>query len=327
MAASIATRRQALAASVMVGGLARPALAAYPDRPIRWIVGYPPGGATDLVARLLGQSISTRIGQPVVIDNKPGAGSALGAEVLAKSAPDGYSVMNADNGTLIINPVVYHRLAYDPDRDFRPVSLCAGIHILLAVRADSPLRSASEYLARARAAAEPVPYASPGIGSPLHLAMERLARESGARLSHIPYRGMGPALNDVLAGSVGSIVIDYTTGAEMIRAGRIRALAVFSEARLANLPNVPTMAEQGLPGFAAGAWQGLIVPRATPDAAVERLSALLGEALAEPAVRARYEELGLDVPASDPATFARRWQADKAIWQPLIRSLGIKLDG
>ena len=320
------TRRHILAA-LAASAAVTPARAAYPEKPVKWIVGYPPGGATDVLARLLGQSLSARIGQPVVVDNRPGAGSSLGATALAKSPPDGYSMMSADNGTLIINPVIYRSLAYDPDRDFRPVGLYAGIHLLLAVRADSPVRSAAEYLDRARNPAEPVPYASPGIGSPLHLAMERLVREAKVHLNHVAYRGMAPALNDVLGGSIGSIVIDYTTGREMVLAGRIRALAVFSEKRLAALPDVPTMAEQGLPGFTAGAWQGVIVPRATPDAIVERLSNELTQVLAEPSVRARYAELGLDVPPSDPASFTQRWQSDKAIWQPLIRSLDIKLDG
>ena len=321
------TRRQLLAAGLALGAAATSARAAFPERPVQWIVGYPPGGNTDDLARLLGQSMSARIGQPVIIDNRAGAGSALAAAALARSEPDGYSIMSADNGTLIINPVIYRSLAYDPDRDFRPVGLYADIHLLLAVRADSPVRSAAEYLERARNPADPVPYASPGIGSPLHLAMERLAREAKVHLNHVAYRGMAPALNDVLGGSVGSIVIDYTTGREMVQAGRIRALAVFSEKRLAALPDVPTMAEQGVPGFTAGAWQGVIAPRATPDAIVERLSSELTQVLAEPSVRARYAELGLDVPPSDPASFAQRWQSDKAIWQPLIRSLDIKLDG
>jgi tripartite-type tricarboxylate transporter receptor subunit TctC len=157
--------------------------------------------------------------------------------------------------------------------------------------------------------------------------MERLAIDAKIRLSHVAYRGMAPALNDVLGGSVPSIVIDYATAAEMVKAGQLRALATFSANRLAPLPDVPTLAEQGLNGFSAGAWQGLIAPRKTPDDVVQRLSDALTFALADPKVRARYAELGLDLPQSDPQTFAKRWQEDKAIWQPLIRNLGIKLDG
>lgn len=323
------TRRQLLAAA---GGVATyaassTAWAAYPDRPLRWIVGYPPGGATDTIARLLGHPMSNVIGRPVIIDNRPGAGSSVGAAALATSAADGYTVGSADNGTLIINPVVYPKIQYEPERDFRPVGMYAGINLLLCVRTDSPLHTASEYLDRARASSEPVLYASPGIGTPLHLAMERLSRDADVGLKHVSYKGMAPALNDLLAGIVDSIVIDYTTASGMIKAGSIRALAVFSETRLAVLPDVPTMAEQGLPGFSAGAWHALIVPKATPDDIVETLSDALAKALKDPLVNTRYAELGLDMPASDPASLARRWESDKATWQPLIRSLNIKLDG
>jgi tripartite-type tricarboxylate transporter receptor subunit TctC len=195
------------------------------------------------------------------------------------------------------------------------------------VRQDSPVRTVAEYLDRARSAAEPVFYASPGIGTPLHLAMERLARDANVRLNHVAYKGMAPALNDLLAGAVDSIVIDYTTASGVIKTGGIRALAVFSESRLAVLPDVPTIAEQGLTGFSAGAWHALIVPKATSDAVVEKLSGALGNALTDPLVKTRYADLGLDMPPSDPASLVRRWESDKTIWQPLIRSLNIKLDG
>jgi tripartite-type tricarboxylate transporter receptor subunit TctC len=321
------TRRQLIAAGVATYAMSSTAWAAYPEKPVRWIVGYPPGGATDTIARLLGQSMSGVIGQPIVIDNRPGAGSSLGATVLATSAPDGYTIGSADNGTLIINPVVYAKIQYDPERDFRPVGMYAGINLLLCVRQDSPVRTVAEYLDRARTAAEPVFYASPGIGTPLHLAMERLARDANVRLNHVAYKGMAPALNDLLAGAVDSIVIDYTTASGVIKTGGIRALAVFSESRLAVLPDVPTIAEQGLTGFSAGAWHALIVPKATSDAVVEKLSGALGNALTDPLVKTRYADLGLDMPPSDPASLVRRWESDKTIWQPLIRSLNIKLDG
>jgi tripartite-type tricarboxylate transporter receptor subunit TctC len=321
-------RRHLLAASIATGSLTRPAWAAFPEKPIRWIVGYPPGGATDATARLLSQPFSSRLGQPIVVDNRPGAGSALGATALAQSPPDGYTIMGADNGTLVINPVVYQSLQYNPERDFRPIGLYAGINLVLAVRADSPIRTAAEYLDNARASSNPLRYASPGIGSPLHLAMERLARDARVRLEHVAYRGMAPAMNDVLAGTVPSIVVDFGTASEMVKAGRLRALATFSASRLAALPDVPTLAEQGLPGFSAGAWQGLIAPSRTPDTTIERLTDALTRALAEPQVKSRYAEMGLDLPkGSDPRTFTSVWQEDAAIWQPLIRDLGIRLDG
>ncbi len=321
------TRRHVLAAGLAAGALANTAWAAYPEKPIRWIVGYPPGGSMDSIARLLGGPFSGRIGQPIVVDNRPGAGSAVGATVLANAPADGYTVMGVDNGALIINPVVYSKLQYDPDRDFRPVGLYAFINLLLAVNADSPIRTAAEFLENARSAKEPVQYASPGIGSPLHLAMERLAIDAKIRLSHVPYRGMAPALNDVVGGFVPSIIVDYGTAAGMVKTGSIRVLATFSAKRLPALPDVPTLAEQGVNGFSAGAWQGLIAPNKTPDAVIERLADALTYALTDPKVKARYADLGLDLPQSGPEAFAKQWQADKAIWQPLIRDLGIKLDG
>ncbi|HEY5797963.1 MAG TPA: tripartite tricarboxylate transporter substrate binding protein [Bosea sp. (in: a-proteobacteria)] len=303
------------------------AYAAYPDKPIRWIVGYPPGGATDTLARLLGQHVSARLGQPVVVDNRPGAGSALGATALAQAPADGYTLMGADNGTLVINPVAYRSLQYDPDRDFKPVGLYAGINIVLAVRQESPVRSAADFLDQGRAAKDPVAFASPGIGSPLHLAMERLGVAAKIKLSHIPYRGMAPALNDVMGGAVPFVVVDYGSAAELIKGGKLRALATFAAQRLAPLPDVPTFVESGIAGFSAGAWQGLIVPKQTPDDVVAKLSEALAYALAQPQVKTRYADLGLDMPASDTANFVRQWKEDQQIWHPLIRSLGIKLDG
>ena len=319
------TRRHFLASAIAMAATVNSALADFPEKPIRWIVGYPPGGATDALARLLSQPFSERLKQPVIVDNRPGAGSAIGAAALANSAPDGYTIMGADNGTLVINPVIYQSLQYDPDRDFRPIGLYAGINLVLAVKADSPIRTVAEFLDIT--AREPIDYASPGIGSPLHLAMERLARDAKIRLNHIAYRGMSPALNDVISGMVPSIVIDYSTGASMIKSNRLRALATFSASRLPALPDVPTFAEQGLPGFSAGAWQGLIAPRKTPDVVIDRLSDALKHALAQPNVKVRYTEQGFDLPQGDAQTFTKVWQEDKAIWQPLIKSLGIKLDG
>lgn len=321
------TRRQALAAGLAATLMPEAAWAAYPDKPIRWIVGYPPGGATDTLARLLGQHVSTKLGQPVVVDNRPGAGSALGATALAHAPADGYTLMGADNGTLVINPVAYRSLQYDPDRDFKPVGLYAGINIVLAVRQDNPLRNVAEFLEQGRAAKNPVAFASPGIGSPLHLAMERLGVAAKIKLSHIPYRGMAPALNDVMGGAVPFVVVDYGSAAELIKGGKLRALATFAAQRLAPLPDVPTFGESGITGFSAGAWQGLIVPKRTPDDVVAKLNEALAYALAQPQVKTRYADLGLDLPASDTATFIRQWKEDQEIWHPLIRSLGIKLDG
>jgi len=316
--------------TVLMGGLALGALGVMSSRAaaadvIRWIVGYPPGGSTDLIARLLSAPMSQKLGQTIIVDNRPGAGSSIGATALAHAHPDGLTVGAADNGTLIINPVAYKNLQYDPDKDFRPVGVYADINILLAVSKAQPYKTVKDFIDQAKTTSQPIAFASPGVGSPLHLAMERLAREAGLTLEHISYRGMAPALNDVLAGVVPAIVIDYGTAREVIRSGDVRPLATFSASRLAALPEVPTFGEEALPGFRAGAWQGMIVPHDTPDDVVNRLSDALAFALQNDGVKARYAELGLGMPASDPQSFMKRWHDDKAILQPLIRELGISL--
>ena len=327
MKVSKPTRRQVLAGGVGLGIFSLLGSSAMADDgPIRWIVGYPPGGATDTIARLLSVQVSAKIGQTVIVDNRPGAGSSIAATALAKARPDGLTVMAVDNGTLIINPVAYSNLQYDPDKDFRPVGLYAEVNFLLAVGKDQPYKTAEEFLEQAKASPTPIAYASPGIGSPLHLAVERLARDAGVKLEHVPYKGMAPALTDVLAGVVPCIVVDYTTAKEVIRSGELRPLAVFSAARLGPLPEIPTFGEKILPGFSAGAWQGMVVPHDTPDDVVNRLTEALAFALQDSSVKKRYEELGLGIPASsDPQAFSKRWQDDKAVLQPLIRELGIKL--
>lgn len=292
---------------------------------VRWLVGYPPGGSTDSIARLLAAPISKTIGQTIIVDNRPGAGSSIAAVALAQSNPDGLTVMSVDNGTLVINPVAYKNLQYDPDRDFRPVGAYAEVNFLLAVGKNQPYKTVEEFLQAAKTASSPIAYASPGIGSPLHLAVERMAREAGVKLEHVAYRGMAPALTDTLAGVVPAIVIDYTTGREMIRSGDLRPLAAFSPERLTALPDVPTFAEKALPKFSAVAWQGLVVPHDTPDEVVEKYSDALAVALADPTVKERYEQLGLRIPASDTKSFEKRWQEDKTVWQPIIRNLGISL--
>ncbi|MBD9638866.1 tripartite tricarboxylate transporter substrate binding protein [Ensifer sp. ENS07] len=320
------TRRRLFAAALALGSVAMSALPSFADGgQIRWLVGYPPGGSTDAIARLLAAPISKKLDQTIIVDNRPGAGSSIAAAALAKSKPDGLTVMSVDNGTLVINPVAYRTLQYDPDKDFRPVGVYAEVNFLLAVGKDQPFKTVEEFLAQAKTASDPIAYASPGIGTPLHLAMERMAREAGVKLEHVAYRGMAPALNDALAGVVPAIVIDYTTAREMIRSGDLRPLAIFSASRLSALPDVPTFGEKALPGFSAVAWQAMVVPHDTPDEVVGRLSDALTIALQDPSVKSRYEQLGLGMPPSDPASFEKRWHDDKAVWQPLIRDLGITL--
>jgi tripartite-type tricarboxylate transporter receptor subunit TctC len=325
---TMSTRRTLLGAALSAAavGLARPALAAYPDRPIRWLVGYPPGGSTDAIARLIGPIMSSRLGQPVVVENRAGANSSIAAETLARSPADGYTMSSADPGTLIINPLIYQRVGYDPERDFRHVGLQARINFILAVKAGSPIRSFADYLAAAKRSPGALSYATPSSGSPLHLAMELLQREAGITLNHVPYRGMGPALNDAAAGNVDSIISDYGSALGLIQGNMIRPVVVFSAQRLAGLPAVPTIAEAGQPTVTVGMWHGLVMPRGTPDEAVNRMAQLLDEATAQPAVLARFAELGFDRAPAGPEAFVAQYQADRDRWQPLVRSLGLRAE-
>ncbi|MFL5334518.1 MAG: Bug family tripartite tricarboxylate transporter substrate binding protein [Geminicoccaceae bacterium] len=319
--------------TALIGGLAavglplRSALAAYPEHPIVWIVAYAAGGGTDTLARILAQAMATKLGQQLVIANKPGGATSIGASAAAKADPDGYTVFTADNGTLVFNPALFKSLPYNPAKDFRPVGLMARFPLLLAVRLDSESTDVRGLVERARAAPDSIDYASPGIGSPHHLAMARLMRETGIRLNHVPYKGAAPALNDLVGGHIETMIVDFPSGAGQIRAGKIRPLAICSAGRLSALPDVPTVQEAlGLADFEAYAWQGLVVPAATPDPLVERLSTVLAEAVSDPEVKRRLEGIGLEPLHGGPAEMQHLIEVERAIWVPLIHELGITLD-
>ena len=322
------SRRAALAAGLVATVLPlRRALAAYPEGPITWIVAYAAGGGSDTLARVLGEAMAPELGQPILIENRPGGATNIGAAAAAKADPDGHTLFTADNGTLVFNPALFKELPYDPERDFRPVGLMARFPLFLVVTKDSTSTTARDLIDRARADPGTINYASPGVGSPHHLAMERLSREAGVRFSHIPYKGAAPALNDLVGGHVESMVLDSVSGAGQLGTGSIRPLAVFSATRFAGLPDVPTVQEAlGLTNFEAYAWQGLVVPKATPDPVVERLSAVLAAALHQESVIARMRDIGLEPLTGGPNEFRALLEAERAVWVPLIKSLGITLD-
>ncbi|WP_240756968.1 Bug family tripartite tricarboxylate transporter substrate binding protein [Roseicella aquatilis] len=298
-----------------------------PDRPMRWIVGYPAGGGTDVLARLLAATMGERLGQPIVVENRPGAATNIGAEAAARAEPDGHTLFTAGNETLVFNPALYRSLPFEVDRDLRLLGLMAQFHLAVAVRPGSPAATLPALLDRARAEPRRIDYGSPGVGSPHHLAMERLAREVGVRFNHVPYRGMAPVLNDLMAGTVEAAVVDLAAGGEALRSGRIRPLALCSAARQTSLPAVPTVAEAiGLADFEAYAWQGLTTPARTPDAAAARLTAALAETVAQLPVQARMREIGLEPLAGGPEAYRARIERDRAAYWPLIRALGLTLD-
>lgn len=321
------TRRTALAALAATALPLRSAWAAYPDQPIIWIVAYAAGGGTDTLARLLGEAMGPSLGQPFVVENKPGGATNIGAAAAAQAEPDGYTVLTADNGTLVFNPALFRELPYDPAKDFRPVGLMARFPLLLAVRLDSVSTDVAGLIERARNEPGSIDYASPGVGSPHHLAMARLARESGIEMNHVPYKGAAPALNDLVGGHIELMMVDYPSAAGQIKAGKIRPLAATTAERIPQLPELPTIREAlGLAAYDASAWQGMVVPTGTPDSAVARLSAAIAAALQEPKVSGRMAEIGLQPLSGGPAEMQALIDAERSVWVPLIKELGITLD-
>jgi len=320
-------RLLALSAALVPASASSARAQSWPERPIRWLVGYPAGGGTDVLARLVGAEIGRRLGVPVVIENRPGAATNVAAHAAATAAPDGYTVFTAGNETTVFNPALYRNLPFDIDRDLRPLGLMARFHLVLAVADRSPARRARELVERARAEPGRIDFATPGQGSPHHLGMERLARDLGVRFNHVPYRGMAPVMNDLLAGTIEAAIVDVAAGRELLRSGRVRPLCVLSPARLETFPNLPTAEEAlGLAGFAAYAWQGVMAPARTPDAIAARFAAVLAETVADSAIAARMREFGLDPLPGGPAEQRALIEAERAVYWPLIRALGLALE-
>lgn len=307
-----------------LGGAARAqAPASWPDRPIRWIVGYPPGGASDTFARLIAGQMGPRLGQNVVVENRPGGGAVVASEAVARSPADGYTWLHVDNGILVYNPALYSRLPYDPDRDFAGIGFIGRFPLYLVVRPDSPHRDFAGFLAAARTRAPT--YGTPAVASPHHLAMELLKRRSGLQAEHVPYRGGPAAMQDLLAGNVDSVVIDTATGTPFIRDNRVRTLAAFAENRTRLAPSVPTLRELGQDAVAYG-WQGMSVPAGTPAPVVARLAEEMIRAMQSDAIAPRLRDLDIEYLPWSPAEFQAFVSRENALWRPLIRELGIRLD-
>jgi len=306
---------------------APPAQAAYPERTVHWIVGYPPGSGTDIVARLLGQRLAERLGQPVVIDNKPGAGAAIGVEAVANAARDGYTIGMADTGPLAINPALYQHLGYDPVASFAPISLLANLPFVLVVHPALPARSVTELIALAKAQPGRINYASVGNGSSVHLATELFKTLAGIDLVHIAYKGSAPALQDLLAGQVSVMFVNLLSSRALIEAGRLRALAVSPATRLAALPDLPTVAEAGVPGYAFMSWFGLVAPAGTPREIVALLNDEIVATLAEPEIRKRLiEQGGVEPVGSSADDFAATIRTDLVYYADLVKRTGAHVE-
>lgn len=302
----------------------RPALAqAFPAKPIKILVGFAPGGAMDIVARAVGQKISESVGQPVVVENLPGAGSNIAIRALVGSPPDGHTVMLVANG-LAANPALYDPAPFDPERDVMPVALVARLPVVIAANASSDLTSLARLVETAKSRPGAVLYATPGNGSTPHLAMELFARAAGITLGHVPYKGGSPAISDVLGGQLPLVVVNAVEVLPHVKAGKLRVLAALSSERVSTLPDAPTIAESGFPGFEASVWHAFIAPRGTPPAVVETLSAEVRKALALPDVKQRLAALGAEVSPTGPEPLAALVRAERERYGRLIRDAKIK---
>ena len=298
----------------------------FPSKPIRWVVPYAAGGGSDFLARSISQVMSTQIGQSILVDNKPGGNTAIGASEVARAAPDGYTVLSADNGTLVYNPVLYKTLSYSPTKDLAPVTLMGRFPMILVVGPGISVKDAKDFIAQAKAKPGGLNYASAGAGSPHHLAMELLKSEAGLFMVHAPYRGAAPALADVAGGQVPAMMVDLAAGAGFIKGGKVKALAVANATRLPQLPDVPTFADLGYKNVEAAALVGMVVPAATPPEVIAALNKQVVAAINDPAVHKRLEDFGVEPVGNTPAQFAELLRTETVRWQKLIRDLKITLD-
>ena len=298
----------------------------YPSRAVRVIVPFTAGSAIDVNARVIGQKLADAWGQPVVTDNRPGANTIIGTEAAAKSPADGYTLVLANDAALAMNPALYPKLPYDPLKDFAPITLIGSNSLLLVVPASSQVKSVRELLDLARARKGDLNYGSGGNGSAQHIPMEMLMAMTGTRLTHVPYKGVGPALNDVIAGQI-PVMFAGTPGAlPHVKAGRLRALAIASGQRSPAAPDIPTVDESGVPGFAYAAWVGYLAPAGTPREVVAKLNADIVKAINAPEVRDKLAAVGFEAQTSSPDEFAQLIQREMARMAQLVRDAGIKAE-
>jgi len=318
--------------SVWIAGIALALLAAlahaqaWPSKPIKWVVPFAPGGTTDILARTVGEKLALALGQPVVIENKPGAGGGVGAEYTAKSAPDGYTIMGGTISTHAINASLYKSLPYDPVKDFVAITLIARVPNMLVINPDVPAKDVKELIALLKGNPNKYSFASSGNGTSQHLSGELFKSMSGTDMQHIPYKGSPPALQDVMGGQVTMTFDNITTAWPLAKAGKLRALAVTTAKRSSIAPDVPTLAESGLPGFEVGSWQGVFAPAGTPPEIVKRLNTEIVKILNLPDVREKLGGLGAEIVANSPEEFSALVKSEVVKWADVVKKSGAKVD-
>ena len=308
-------------------GLAAPIQAAerYPSRPIRLVVPFAPGGGTDIIARLIGQGLSDRWGQTVVVDNRTGAGGVIGVSLVAKSNPDGYTMLLASNGPLTYLPALSSKLPYDPEKDLAPISLVAGQPFVVTASNSSGFASIKELIGAAKGQPDKVRYASGGPGGASHLGTELLKMMAGISMLHVPYKGTGPGLTAVLSGEVQLVLVGISSAIPHVKAGRAKALAVTTAKRSPALPDVPTVAEAGVPGYEFDVWYGMLFPAGTPPAIVSQAANEIASLAKDATMRTRFSSGGMDAMSNSPQEFTALIRKDAAQWKKVVTTAGIKV--
>lgn len=313
----------ALALAVSAAALAQ---TAYPAKPVRWVVGYPAGGGTDFLARTVGAQVSQQMGQPVLVDNRPGAGAIIASENVARSPGDGYTVFSADNGVLVYNPALYRKLPYDAEKDFALVGMMGRSPLIITAAPNAGIADAKALLAALKASPGKYSIATPGTGSPHHLAYELFQREAGVSMLHVPYKGGAPALQDLMGGQVALMMLDLPSGVSAVKAGKVIPLLAMSGERVPQLPNVPTAKELGFANVEAYTWQGLVTPAATPKEVQAKLGSELQKAMADASVKQKLYDAGWEARPADATEMTRYADSERRKWHALIKARDIKLD-
>ena len=323
-----ALRAFAFTAGMLALAFASGAIAAesYPARPIKLIVPFPPGGGPDLIAREVATTVTTQQGWTIIIDNKPGSGGNIGMDAAAKAAPDGYTLVMGQTSNMAINPSLYAKLPYNPQKDLTPVGLVASAPLVIAVASNSPYKTLADLMNAAKANPDGINYASSGSGTVAHLATEQLQRIANVKLTHVPYKGAAQGVTDLIGGQIQMYISSVVTLSGHIRNGKMRALAVTSAKRSADLPNVPTVAEAGYKGFEAVTWFGIAAPAGVPKDAVAKLNAAFNKALETPDVRKKLTEQGADVLGGPSEQFAALVRDETVRWAKVVKESGAKVD-
>lgn len=298
----------------------------YPREVLKWVVPYPPGGGSDRLARALSNEMQPSFGQPIVMDYKPGAGTIIGAQSVANSKADGYTIMSVDNATLVYNPFLHKKLAYDAERSFTPIGAIGRFPMALVVHPSLPPRTLPEFLAWAKRQGNPVDYASPGVGSPHHVNMEMFADRANVDMRHIPYRGGAPAIQAVLGNETPAMMLDLLSGIEFIRSGKLRPIALAANRRADSLPDLQTMAEAGLTSLELYAWQGVVAPAGITTEVQVRLNQELNRALRSSSFQQQFRDAALEVTPGSPQQFAEFAKNERAIWGKLIKDKKISAE-